>query len=782
MARKPVQNRISNNVTPKTSNNNPVEPRTVRTISPISKDKYTRTMIFDLEEFRNKTTGKINYKNIANIEKAVLDRGYTMSLKDGGKIRSVFNGEMLTAADEYGDIYREPERVPAPVTQPKQKTKTVANPKGQLSKAVEQKQQDVLKETLRQIAKDPKASAKNRSGARENLTKLQNETVKKMDRSEFTGEYKQQHKEGFGQGKEESTIVRKQKRIKPTRINPNSGRSLQKLRKIEEGMYKDVDKNPATHRQAVRALRNELYNEHLKKQFQLLGNQEKIAVIQGKKDAAGKLSKKALDIAKSKTELITTGRVRFNSEWSVAKKRVYGTIQQYIDDETGEVSIKRVLPKGKKARETTMPLSDSQTTRKDKHGREVVVYTSKARKEYRKGKKKRLEDLKARREIARQEREERNLAIGARRKAVTGTTSKRRKADRRAINSRKYRAYDVDTGTQGDVKLDAERKRWIRSAKRIKMQLAKQGNVKAKSQLLKSSGLTEKQYQTGLYLGKETQRGGKTVRRSPGLVLHKRHKQQIASIDTRPGASPAMNHAIGVNRKGRVVSATRMKKVSGKMKLLPTRKSSISMGTGPFGQTRNFYGTSKTINVPGKDFGDHNRGILMNMPLSGKIKVDVSQVLANLSRAQSAVRKGIVAASDHVGKKMLDIIEPYVPKDKNYMYQSARVNVDQAEAGKLAFANGMKLSEEEMYGVSISYNTPYAEMVYFDTSKAHGAKYNQKHGVQEKGEKETARWIEVAMQNEANQFRQLLTIWAQYINASLNKALTGQAHPRNMAH
>lgn len=780
MARKPVQNRTSNNVVPKTSNNNPVEPRTVRTVSPISKDKYTRTMIFDLEDFRNKTTGKINYKNVANIEKAVISRGYTMSLKDGGKIRSVFNGEMLPES-EYGEVYREPEHVPAPVTQPKQKTKTVANPKGKLSKAMEQKQQDVLKENLRQIAKDPKASAENRIGARKHLIKLKNETVKKMDRSEFTGEYKKQHKEVFGQGKEEGTIVRKQKRIKPTKIDPNSGNSLQKLMKIEKGMYKDVDKNPATHRQAVRALRNEQYNEHLKKQFQMLGNQEKIAVIQGKKGAVGKLSKKALDIAKSKTELITTGSVRFSSKWSDAKKRVYGTIQQHIDDETGEVSTKRVLPKGE-ARKTTMPLSDSQTTRKDKQGREVVVYTSKARKEYRKGKEKRLEDLKARREVARQEREERNLATGARRKTVTGTTSKRRKADRRAINSRKYRAYDVDTGRQGTVKLDAERKRWIRSAKRIKAQLAEQGNVKTKSQLLKSSGMTEPQYQTGLYLGKKTQRGGKTVRRSPGLVLHKRHKQQIASIDTRAGASPAMNHASGVNRKGRVVSATRMKKVSGRMKLLSTRKSSVSMGPGPFGETKYFYGTSKTISVPGKDFGDQNRGILMNIPLSGKIKVDVSQVLANLSRAQSAVRQGIVAASDHVGKKMLDIIEPYVPKDKNYMYQSARVNVDQAEAGKLAFANGMKLSEEEMYGVSISYNTPYAEMVYFDTSKAHGAKYNQKHGVQVKGEKETARWIEVAMQNEANQFRQLLTIWAQYINASLNKALTGRAHPRNMAH
>ena len=53
---------------------------------------------------------------------------------------------------------------------------------------------------------------------------------------------------------------------------------------------------------------------------------------------------------------------------------------------------------------------------------------------------------------------------------------------------------------------------------------------------------------------------------------------------------------------------------------------------------------------------------------------------------------------------------------------------------------------------------------------AHGSAYNEKHNVVEKGEKETARWIEVAFEKEVTQLRALLDIYAKHVTSAMNRA------------
>ena len=78
-----------------------------------------------------------------------------------------------------------------------------------------------------------------------------------------------------------------------------------------------------------------------------------------------------------------------------------------------------------------------------------------------------------------------------------------------------------------------------------------------------------------------------------------------------------------------------------------------------------------------------------------------------------------------------------------------------------------------MFGVTISYNTPYAHEVYFGSHR-HGAEFNEYYGTAEKGEKETARWIEIAFSKEQAGLRAILDDYAKIINAELNSVSTNK--------
>ena len=158
--------------------------------------------------------------------------------------------------------------------------------------------------------------------------------------------------------------------------------------------------------------------------------------------------------------------------------------------------------------------------------------------------------------------------------------------------------------------------------------------------------------------------------------------------------------------------------------------------------------------------------------------IDASAVLERLTRAfPAAMQQAAVAAGDRIGRKMLDIVEPYVPKDTGLMYSTAQTNIGQSSSGMLSI-DGESLGADQMYGVSISYNTPYAEIVYFDESKAHGKAYNEKHGAGLRGEKETARWIEEAFKREGMSMSSLLNDYAEAITVALNAAGAGAGSAR----
>ena len=103
-----------------------------------------------------------------------------------------------------------------------------------------------------------------------------------------------------------------------------------------------------------------------------------------------------------------------------------------------------------------------------------------------------------------------------------------------------------------------------------------------------------------------------------------------------------------------------------------------------------------------------------------------------------------------IGKKLLDIIEPYVPKDTGLMYTTATEVSGRDISDSF---RGVGSIGDSSFGVAISYNTPYAEMVYYDENKAHGREYNLKHNTNVKGDLETARWIEAAFNSPAEKVR-----------------------------
>lgn len=193
----------------------------------------------------------------------------------------------------------------------------------------------------------------------------------------------------------------------------------------------------------------------------------------------------------------------------------------------------------------------------------------------------------------------------------------------------------------------------------------------------------------------------------------------------------------------------------GRMALTPQK---IPFGSGhniPTGAMGTMYGTPNAF-ITDK-FPEGGTGIVLH--------IDATQMLDNLTRNfPNAVNNAIAMAKPRIGKMLLDIVEPYVPKDTGFMYSTAEdftgspLDLDSSVGGG-----------SSIYGVSIAYRAPYAEMVYYDESKLHGAAYNAHYGTSEKGELETARWIEVAFQNEASALEGVFEEYGKVIRDTLRK-------------
>lgn len=226
---------------------------------------------------------------------------------------------------------------------------------------------------------------------------------------------------------------------------------------------------------------------------------------------------------------------------------------------------------------------------------------------------------------------------------------------------------------------------------------------------------------------------------------------------------PPMRHSKG---KPHPIIRRMLKPVSGRLTLENISEKMVP--TKWFGGKGSMYAVSQTVAAPKPVVG--GRGVLFAMGMPMKIDFDTLVVMTNLTlKYPQAIKKAIVNASGTVGRKLLDIVEPYVPKDTGLLYSSATTNVDQTSGGMIDMIDNTAFPDTERYGVSISYNAPYAEIVYFG-SHAHGEEYNRKHGVMEKDSRETARWIEVAFEAQQITLNSLLDIYARHVTAGLNVA------------
>lgn len=197
-------------------------------------------------------------------------------------------------------------------------------------------------------------------------------------------------------------------------------------------------------------------------------------------------------------------------------------------------------------------------------------------------------------------------------------------------------------------------------------------------------------------------------------------------------------------------------RISGKQSL-----GEIGQSLRPSVRGGSIFSTASTIHTP--KFPEGGAGIFF--------RIDADQVIANLTqRYPAALRVAAIEAADRIGRKMLDIVEPYVPKDTGLLYTSGETNVQQTAAGLVDMAGGEAYPSGQMFGVSISYNAPYAEIVYFDEEVAHGKAYNAKHGTSEKGDKETARWIEAAFEHEKGALQGLLFEYSRAITLAIGTA------------
>lgn len=292
---------------------------------------------------------------------------------------------------------------------------------------------------------------------------------------------------------------------------------------------------------------------------------------------------------------------------------------------------------------------------------------------------------------------------------------------------------------------DASRKAWARELVRDARHAAFRGA------LSKAKGYGKKPL--GILLAKDRAAGD----RGKGFAKMAGRRGVLPTIP-RAERYPTMGHGGPAPLKAPVS----MRGVSGR---LPFGK---SVGFDPGAPSRfstggTFFSTTKTLKTD--KFPAGGRGIVF--------MIDAQTVLQNLTvRYPQILRETAVAMADGMGRKLLDIVEPYVPKDTGLLYSTAQSNALQMSEGGMGLA-GAAFSPSETYGVTISYNAPYAEVVYFNDDPdvaAHGKDYNAKHGVGIKGEEETARWIEVAFEKESAAIQSMYGEYATAVTAALERA------------
>lgn len=555
------------------------------------------------------------------------------------------------------------------------------------------------------------------------------------------------------------------------KINPESARSKAKLKKMIP--VREVDTAPTTHRAAITAARNQIFNKEARTRFNKLSTVEKLKLLKGQRGAGKILSgirNRALDTANSRVESITFGH---RGATTPEQKKIFGTL---IKDE-GKLRKDGVSRGNLRVirNKSSIGPNKNETTKIDSKGRKVVVRVSSARVANREAgypkEKARLARL-AKKRKARQSRIAQNKKMyGFGYGGKQPPSNARRRYER--IRQKQFRDQYRD-----DDAIARENKGIIDATKKIQKKLGSSRNNKTWKQLVKgtkvyvvdangkrtvrSKPLNQGEFKRGLMLIENSLM-------SKSIKLTKKTNARIKRQRLPKGLYPAMRHSAkpGKRLKPSLITPEMKSQVSGKLNI--ARLTGISDPRFVGGPKRRLHSIYQTMSIPYRDFGDLGRGVMMTMGLKPRIKIDITRIMSSLRTGiPNTLKAGIVSASDEVGRKMLDIIEPYVPKDMGYMYMSAKTNIDQTSNSMVSLGQDKALGTSEMYGVSISYNTPYAEMVYFDETKRHGKEYNQHHGVQEKGQKETARWIEVAIEKETAQFRGILGIWAKHMKGALN--------------
>jgi len=578
---------------------------------------------------------------------------------------------------------------------------------------------------------------------------------------------KQLHKEQDVIRKVAKAPVKKTQRT----INPEGRLAKQRIKAMFP--EKAVNATPESRREDIAAVKAQEYNRILKNRLGDLDPTKKKQLLSGTSQAKTlqrEIQKGVLQAAVLRTDIILTEKLATPpKKASVAVKNIWGT-QRAIPIGKDKTKNIRIMPENNpKARG---PNKKTQKVLR-KNGLDVVVSVGSARAKREAGKERRAKE---RAVVQRRNARAREKQAVINRK-VFGTSRPRsdEHLEKNKMAQRAARAKDASLKTE---RTEAN-KRFVQLAKKIDARSRSKGNTQSIGVIAKKMGTTLAGYRRGKYFA------GKADLSVP---LTKSLRGDISKIPLPESSRNTrrfrpMNHGGPKPYRPRQITSKMRKQISGNLKV--QRLVGFRSKMGPQLNRFNLFSTNKAMWVPGRKgfYTDPMTGkiqkaggLMMAMQLRGLITINGREVTNRITqRMIPAVRKGIVAASERVGRKILDIIEPYVPKDRGYMYQSATVNANQASGdngagGIISMADGTAFPESERLGVSFSYNAPYAEMVYFDESKAHGAQYNQIHGVQEKGEKETARWIEVALQKEEVRLRSLLGDYALAVTTALNSA------------
>jgi len=573
--------------------------------------------------------------------------------------------------------------------------------------------------------------------------KVANGTATAADHKKLAGIVK---REDAVSGKSKPSVTPKAPAApKKKQIAPFSKEGQQRLRKLFK--QKQVHSSDGTYRGDKSVVSVKSYNAELRRQVKALTTADKRVLLNDweKRTAAiSKMHSAAKTHALTRVENLTTGAILPGSRQPL-ERAIHETIRQRSNSDIGKRAGNScdsvAIDASNKASRVRVIGNRKPTNSQQVRPDGTIVYTSQKKIARQKGAGQRAEARVAARKVRaanKLARDALNLRTVIKRRARHAVTE----ANRRA----KENIVAINKKIQSQIKI----------AKKVDSLLGKKRTLK---QVLKHTGASASDYRQGRgYLSKPASQ-----------LLPPRKAAKVArSVAGPKNAYPPMNHA-GPKGKGprSLIGKAMRASVSGKMSITHAPYH----GTGGHSPAPyDLFSTKQTMKIPGRSMtGTTNKsGLMMGMNMNARIIINGDRTVADLQhKFPRAVKQAIVAASDLVGRRMLDIIEPYVPKDRGYMYQSGASNADQADTGMIGFANGVAFPAAERYGVTISYNTPYSEIVYFGGDR-HGAKYNQHHGIQEKGPLETARWIEVAFAKQQMEFRSLLAIYATHITGALN--------------